>query len=362
VTRDHTEISKSPTLRSDSTGRVLLAASEVLRHRELSPFIVNMGSDGALSNSGVFRTRPDDVRAIVDVQLARARRQWGLKDGVVDVCIFAHGGLVGERAAAEVAAQWIPMLYEQQVFPVFLMWETDFFASALACIDAAVRDVPRTTSGGTPLADEWWNERLERLLARPGTRIWDQMKQNADALSAYKPGVPDDEQAGGVLLYRHFKQGIDQRQIRLHVVGHSAGCIVASLMIDRLVRDGLQFESVSFLAPAVRVDTFEQTVQPHLASGAVRRYQQFHLSERAERQDHSCGAYQRSLLCLVSESFEGGSTTPILGLQRFFDPVAATLPNTTAWVAPGPVSASTTHGGFDDDAGTRGQVLRFMRG
>jgi hypothetical protein len=93
----------------------------------------------------------------------------------------------------------------------------------------------------------------------------------------------------------------------------------------------------------------------------VRRYQQFHLSERAEQQDHTCGPYRRSLLYLVSESFEGGSTTPILGMQRFFDAMP-TLPNTTAWVSPGPVSASTTHGGFDDDPGTRGQVVKFIRG
>lgn len=359
VTQDHTAISKSISLRTDAAGRVALAASEVLRNRELSPFIVNMGNNGALSNSGVFRTRPDDVRAIVDVQLAQARKQWGLQDGVVDVCIFAHGGLVGESAAADIAAQWIPMLYEQKIFPIFLMWETDFFTTALNCIDDAIRDVPRSTAAGSSMA-AWWNERLERVLSRPGTRIWGEMKQNADAMSAYKPGVPDDEQAGAVLLYGHFKHGVADKRIRMHFVGHSAGSIVASLMIDRLAQEGLRFESVSFLAPAVRVDTFERCVRPHLESGVVRRYQQFHLSERAEQQDHTCGPYRRSLLYLVSESFEGGSTTPILGMQRFFDDVAPKLPNTTVFVSPGPVSASTTHGGFDDDPGTRGQVVKFI--
>ncbi|MCR5881341.1 C1 family peptidase [Rhizobacter sp. J219] len=304
VTRDHTEISRSITLRTDKQGRVSLAASEVLRNREISPFILNMGNNGALSNSGTFRTQPDDVRALVDVHLAEARRRWGLDKGVVDVCIYAHGGLVGENKAAEIAAQWIPMLYERQIFPVFLMWETDFFSTLLNLIADAIKEVPR--SAGFGLKD-WWNERLEQLVARPGTRLWGEMKQNADAMSAYRDGVPDDEQAGLVLLYRHFKHAAANKKLRLHVVGHSAGSIVSSFMIDRLVQEGMHFESVSFMAPAVRIDTFDKRVRPHLQTGAVKRYQQFHLTDRAEQDDGSCGAYRRSLLYLVSEAFEGGA-------------------------------------------------------
>lgn len=359
VTQDHTAISKSISLRTDAQGRVALAASEVLRNREISPFVINMGNNGALSNSGVFRTQPDDVRALVDVHLAQARKKWGLDDGVVDVCIYAHGGLVGEVKAADIAAQWIPMLYDRKIFPIFLMWETDFFSTLLNTIEDAVKGVPRST--GFSL-EGWWNQRLERLLARPGTRIWGEMKQNADAMSAYKPDAADDEQAGGVLLYRHFKHGVANKKIRMHFVGHSAGSIVASFMIDRLAQEGMAFESVSFMAPAVKLATFDEHVRPHLASGVVKRYQQFHLTDHAEQDDGSCGAYCRSLLYLVSESFEGGSTTPILGMEKFFAGYAAKLPNTTAYSSPGPLSSSTTHGGFDDDAGTRAQIVKFILG
>jgi hypothetical protein len=357
VTRDHTEISRSITLRTDAQGRVALAASEVLRNRELSPFIINMGNNGALSNSGNFRTQPDDVRALVDVHLAEARKRWGLERGVVDVCIYAHGGLVGEDKAARIAAEWIPMLYNKKIFPVFLMWETDFFATLLNLITDALKDVPRSTGFAF---EDWWNERLEQLVARPGTRLWGEMKQNADAMSAYQPGVPNDQQAGLVLLYRHFKQSVAQQKVRLHVVGHSAGSIVASFMIDRLVQEGVPFDSVTFMAPAVRVDTFDKRVRPHLASGAVRRYQQFHLTDRAEQDDSSCGAYRRSLLYLVSEAFEGGRSTPILGMQKFFDAYRAVLPNSVWHEAPGPDSTATEHGAFDDDPKTRERVLGFI--
>ena len=359
VTRDHTAISKSISLRTDAQGRVALAASEVLRNREISPFIINMANNGALSNSGVFRTQPDDVRALVDVHLAQARKTWGLEDEVVDVCIYAHGGLVGETKAADIAAQWIPMLYEKKIFPIFLMWETDFFSTLLHRLEDAVKDIPRTT--GFSLKN-WWNQRLESLLARPGTMLWGEMKQNADAMSAYKPDVPDDEQAGGVLLYRHFKHGVANKKIRMHFVGHSAGSIVAAFMIDRLAQEGMKFESVSFMAPAVKVSTFDERLRPHLQSGVIKRYQQFHLTDHAEQDDGSCGPYRRSLLYLVSESFEGGDTTPILGMQKFFDAYAKKLAHTTVHVAPGPVSASTTHPAFDNDPGTRAQVVKFILG
>jgi hypothetical protein len=359
VTHEHTAISKAITLRTDDEGKVSLAASKVLRNREISPFIVNMGNNGSLSNSGVFRTRPDDVRAIVDVQLAETRKRWGLENDAIDVCIYAHGGLVGEEDAAETAAQWIPLLYNHKIFPVFLMWETDFWTTIFNRLEDLIKGVPRTT--GFSL-EAWWNERLERLLAKPGSSLWGEMKQNADSISQFKPDVPDDAQAGGVLLYRHFKHGVANKKIRLHFVGHSAGSIVASFMIDRLAQEGMQFESVSFLAPAVKVQTFDERVRPHLQSGVVKRFQQCYLTDRAEEDDGTCGPYRRSLLYLVSQSFEGGSTTPILGMQKFFDDYAQNLPHTTAHLAPGPVSASTTHGGFDNDPGTQQQVLKFIKG
>jgi hypothetical protein len=365
VTTEHQALSRSVTLRTDAkSGRVQLAAAEVLRHRELAPFIVNMGNNGALSNSGEFRTTPDDVRALVEVHLPQARQRWQPADGVVDVCIYAHGGLVDEKAAAATAASWIPALYDAHIFPVFLMWETGFWSTLLGRIEDALRGLPRPAGAGGAV-ERWWNRRLEQLLARPGTLMWGEMKQNADAISDLLPGLPLEQQPGGLQLYHHFKRLADDQRVRLHFVGHSAGCIVAAHMIDRLVRmDQLRLASASFMAPALRVDAFERLLLPHLQSGAVARYQQFHLTEQAEEDDPTCGPYRRSLLHLVSESFEGGSTVPILGMRKHFDPLAQAqpLPHTRVHLAPGPSSSSSTHGGFDNDALTRQEVLDFIRG
>lgn len=358
VTEDHTRISASATLRRDARGRVTLSASEILRNREISPFVVDMGNNGKLSKSGAFRTSLDDVRAIVDVHLAEARRRWKLENKPVDVCVYAHGGLVGEKAAATTASEWISLLYDRRIFPIFLMWETDLLTTIVDRIGDAVRDVPRPAGAGEGFwsrAERWWNGRLERVLAKPGTEIWGEMKQNALAISAA-------EDSGVVQLFRHFRASAEARRpVRVHLVGHSAGSIVHSHLVAAGVARGQTFESVSFLAPAVTLDTFVQRALPHVESGAVRRYQQFHLSEKAEEEDSTCGPYRRSLLWLVSESFEGGKRTPILGMQKYFDARLARVRRLATRVAPGPESASTSHGGFDNDKATQESVVAFIK-
>lgn len=364
VTHEHERISNSISLRTDGK-KVTLAAGKVLRDREISPFIVNVGNNGKLSNSGAFRTTPDDLRAIVDVHMSAAREKWGLKDKPMDVCVYAHGGLVGEDDAAEAAAEWIPLLYESQIFPVFLMWETDFITTVKNIIRDAASGVPRTTGGIGERLERWWNQRLERWLARPGTVIWGEMKQNAEAMS--EPAKKDQDEAAMIMLYQHFKSHVSRGRVRLHIVGHSAGAIVASHFTHRLAADGGELESLSLMAPAVRLTTFRDLVVPHLKT-KVKRYQQFHLSDRAEEDDPTCGPYRRSLLYLVSESFEGGTTTPLLGMERYFRD--AGIPCDAVHVSPEgshsptariqPVAAST-HGGFDNDKGTQQQVIAFIK-
>lgn len=364
VTHEHESISNSISLRTEGK-KVTLAAGKILRDRELSPFIVNVGNNGKLSNSGAFRTTPDDLRAIVDVHMVAARERWNLKDKPMDVCVYNHGGLVGENDAAEAAAEWIPLLYEHQIFPVFLMWETDFITTVRNIIQDAAHDVPRTTGGIGERLERWWNQRLERWLARPGTVIWGEMKQNAEAMS--EPAAHGEDEAAMILLYRHFKSHVARGRVRLHIVGHSAGAIVASHFARRLAADGGELESLSLMAPAVTLKTFRELVVP-LLGNRVKRYQQFHLSDRAEEDDPTCGPYRRSLLYLVSESFEGGTTTPLLGMERYFRD--AGIPCDAVHVSPAgspsgasrvvPV-ASSTHGGFDNDKGTQQQVIAFIK-
>jgi hypothetical protein len=358
VTAEHRAIARAASLRTDRRGQVELAGGEVLRNREISPFVINVGNNGRLSNSGWFRTTADDVRAIVEVHLARARELWQAGEAPIDLCIYAHGGLVGERDAAAHAAKLVPLLYGQRIFPIYLMWETDLLSTVLGRLEDAVEGMPRPTGRRDELwspLERWWNARLERLLAQPGTALWNEIKENAAAMTA-------GADAALAVLYQHLA-GAQSKPwpLRLHLVGHSAGSIALAQLVDFLFRRGVAVDSLSYLAPAIRVDAFDRLLAPRLADGSVARYQQFHLTEKAEEDDPSCGPYRRSLLSLVSESFEGGRRTPILGIKRYFDAYGGLPAGTVAHVAPGPASAATTHGGFDDDPATLAQVVAFIK-
>jgi len=360
VTDLHLEIAQSPGLRT-RLGKVHIASDPSLRTREINPYIIDMENNGRLSNTGDFRTSDADIEALVNQQLGTARSAWGLgRSDAVDIAIYAHGGLTSEGEAAATAAKWIPALYDNRIFPIFLMWETDLMATLKARLEDVLKGEPRMAGGLLDVARKWWNERLEKLLAHPGTMIWGEMKQNGQAISQARD-------CAGIKLYEACSKSpffSDASKVRLHLIGHSAGSIAHSYIVKTLCKLGWSFESVNFMAPAVRVDVFQDCVAPALKNGKVKRLNQFHLSDDVEQKDPTCKSilgYSRSLLYLVSQSFEGGVETPILGMQKYFDAVK-NLPNVKAWAAPGAQSKSTTHGGFDDDATTLASVIALIKG
>lgn len=371
VTTEHLEIAKAASLRVDEKGRVRVSSEQRTRDRELSPFIVNVENNGQLSRSGRFRTQPSDIEALLGLQVDEAAKAWGLKaNEAIDIAIYAHGGLTGEDTAAKTAEMWIKALYENHVLPMFFMWETDIWSTFRNMLSEALRGQPRPTGDigdwfrdKIEQLDDRKDERLEGLLARPGTAVWDEMKENATLISH------GSDECAGKLVYQYAKTSpsLKNRPYRVHLVGHSAGAIVHSNVIDTLCRRGWEFESVSFLAPAATVDLFREKALPWIEKKKVKRYAQFHLLDEAERDDNTCRpvlGYGKSLLYLVSNSFEGGKRTPILGMQKYYDEYIKPmgLGNVAAHAAPSGKSQSSTHGGFDDDERTLRTVIQTIKG
>lgn len=296
-----------------------------------------------------------------------ARKLWNIGKDPMDVAIYAHGGLTDEETAADTAARWIPALYEAQIFPIFLMWETGLWSTIKDRLEDIVTGEPRPAGGFRDELSKWWNTRLERTLAEPGSVIWDGMKQNAEAIAR-------NDQSGVRQFYAVCQslKAFDPPRVRLHLVGHSAGAIVHSYVANGLVKGGWRFKTINFMAPAVTVKTFNDQVLPHLKSTRVERYNQFHLTDAMEQKDPTCRpvlGYGRSLLYLVSESFEHGVRTPILGMVKYFQTdrsiqeVLATSAKdrVKVFAAPMAESASTTHGGFDDDDKTMKTIINLIK-
>lgn len=349
----HLAIAEASTLRKVA-GKVEVAEDETLRNHEIAPFIVNMENNGELSDSGDFRTQPGDLEALVTTYLERARDEWKLRDNqAADIVIYAHGGLVSEKDAAKVASKWIPTLYQHNIFPIFLMWETGLISTLANMVkDWLHPEEQRRTAGAL---SNWWNTRLERMLARPGTAIWGEMKENGAAISTGK-------NSGGILLYDFAKKSkaFDHKRDRIHLVGHSAGSIVHCHLAEVLARRGWAFSTANMMAPAATSALFSEKMLPLIKDRRVGQYNQWHLSDPLEAGDTTCRGilgYGRSLLYLVSESFEGGSQTGILGMEKYFGDLN-TAKNMRAWASDCPQTHSNSHGGFDDDDATMNSVIR----
>jgi len=351
----------------------LLSSNENLSAQQINPYIVNLENNGTLSDGGQFSTSPQDLHDLLSYYLPKAIEQWKLRsNNPIDVAIYAHGGLTPEEAAAQTARIWVPALFARKIFPVFIMWESGW-ADILKAIakDAfeRVAGVAGVTFWGKAI--DWWNERIENLVSGLGTLEWDEMKQNAEAASTNPNG-------GLQMLYRELldpKHDDIRSRLRFHLVGHSAGAVLHAHLGAMLVEAGLNVDGIYFLAPACRVELFEQKLMPCYKNGKIRAYTQFHLRDAIERKDTCINIYRHSLLYLVSNAFEHKRHTPILGMEVFskkmtdFQNRRSKGTSLWDWIA-APTgneditqrSNATSHGGFDDDDDTRTAVIeRIIR-
>lgn len=374
VTREHAAVGKASTLRlADArSGRVVISSNPTLSAHEISPFVINMQNEGRLSERGQFRTFDSDLAFLLEHHLnTEARERWQMNaDDTVDVALYAHGGLVAEENAADSARRWVPLLYSNRIFPVFLMWETDLLSSVFDSFEDTFKgDEPR-------VAADWWNrfqtrvsdwkdERMEGLLRSPGGSLWRQMKDNANDISATRA-------SGVVKLFELFKAKRRQMpKVRLHLIGHSAGAIVHSFLGARAIDRNFEVASVCLIAPAVNVETFNEQLGSHIGRLGIRTLVA-HLHDSAERADPSCSPYGRSLLYLVSRAFEDQVDEPILGMEKHLVPALVShdwgltvtrLPSPGASYRQGDrLTVATTHGGLDDDVAVQEAVIRHIKG
>jgi hypothetical protein len=368
LTAEHEAIANATSLRTDATGAVV-SRNPILAAHELSPFIINMENNGRLSQRGQFRTQPADVDALLRIHLKEACRKWGVStDETVDVAIYAHGGLNNEDAAAEAARLWVPRLYDEKIFPVFLMWETGAIKTICNMIEDAIAPEQARASGAWQRVKEewkdWWNQRVEGIARPLGRPLWNEMKENAAQISSNR-----DSGARMFLdCYKAKAREYELPKIRLHLIGHSAGGILHSHLGASAIKSGFDLRSVSLLAPAVRIDEFDRTLgRAALHHGT--RLLVANLTDTAERADPTCKPYGHSLLYLVSRAFEDRTETPLLGLERNLVPARATMPWGAQMIAvtsprpsivrlPGATTSNnvtsrateaSTHGSMDDD-------------
>lgn len=372
---------------ADTTAGVARATAAIPLS-EIRPYVIDTGNSGRLSDAGDYWTTPKDVERLFSETIPAATVDWPKKR----ILLYLHGGLNSELDVAKRIIAFRDVFLANEIYPIHLMWESgagetlqDILRNLLGDERAgATADWMRKVREGLLEARD---RSVELTVARPGTAFWSTMKENARLLSNHQKGL------GGLQLAVEYAAKAmtsgDAYDLEFHVVGHSAGSIVAAqaMKLFTNLKGGVRLESIQLMAPAVRIDEFKRLVLPKIGKGCPMPTV-YVLSDAGERDDKvgfgSFSPYGKSLLYLVSNAFEGKRSTPLLGMARYLtkqpgikqdeiDPEVAALfeksvnghPSLIVAGAQGDrfsQSRADSHGGFDNDTDTLNSVLRRILG
>jgi hypothetical protein len=360
-------------------------AARVVSLSEIRPYVIDVGNNGELSRSGDYWTTEEDLRRLFAEHIPDAARGWSKRR----VLLYLHGGLNDEQACARRIVAFRDVMLANEIYPVHVMWESGMVDALNALIRDLFTDVDDRAGGPADWLRrfrdglvEARDRTLELTAARPGGALWREMKENARLTSEHPDG-----RGGLQLLAKHAAAAMakltaaDRSAWELHVVGHSAGGIVAAHALRHLCEAGVSFASLQLMAPAMTTALFRRLVLPVVREGRCPHPTLYQLSGVGERDD-TVGPYGKSLLYLVSNAFEGRRESAILGMERFVrradprddehvdpeleaffsEPVDGLPSLVVAGRDEGPASRSrsSTHGGFDNDPDTLNSVLRRM--
>jgi len=156
----------------------------------------------------------------------------------------------------------------------------------------------------------------EFYLANVGEKVWKMMKGDTKDCFGDDPHV-----FGGTALLSALGAHLDAgKQVRVTLVGHSAGAVYLSHLIDEadeIFPEAFKFDVV-FLAPAATIDLVEKKIVRN--AHRINDFRMFTMTDRNERKDRLVGfLYPHSLLYFISGVLEGSKDEPIVGMSRFFN-------------------------------------------
>lgn len=345
-----------------------------LSFNSLRPHIISIGNNGLLEEKGTFGNDEKELQIIFKQYFPEITKNWKRKR----ILIYAHGGLTAEESAIQRLADYRSTLLENEIFPVYFIWHTGFWDTLKSILEDTIRK--RKSEG---FLNEAWNfviektdKFLEAMSSVPGEKIWNEMKENGLLAST-------DKLNGGNRKIIPYLQEIikNDSSAEIHIAGHSAGSIYLAPFIQlystkgiinsKPLRDetgfGNKLKTVTLWAPAVTTELFKSTYLPLINSNQIEQFNLFILDDKTELDDNCASVYRKSLLYLVSNSFEKhkahpsdkNSGEPLLGMQKWilndnelkklFDNKKCRLILSPDSDITKPLSNAKHHGDFDDD-------------
>ncbi|MFQ5935631.1 MAG: C1 family peptidase [Acidiferrobacterales bacterium] len=312
--------------------------------------------DGAFDPRGDYPSHADEVQEIVEAAAG---------SGAQHVLLYAHGGVNSIKASASRVSAWHPVFAANAVYELHFIWETGFIAE-LRDILFGKESFANRRAGGF---GDWKDRVLEKGTHFAGRALWKEMISDAELAF-------EDDRAGTALvqmLIDAVKDLSGQRRPKLHLVGHSAGSIwFAHLLRQWRTLNGPKLENLVLYAPACTHELFDSHIRPAITSGTVKHFHHYLLDDETERDDHVGRIYGKSLLYLVSNSYQKSASklskppVPLLGMEKFLTQLSdrGMKDKTTHYITTkdGKFTTSTSHGGFDNDSVTMNSMLRLILG
>lgn len=253
-------------------------------HREalrlMRPHLLVLRDDGRLASGGPYEMDAGSVGTMLYLFQEHTRR-WAHRR----LAIFADGGywptastIVRLRALRE-------LLLAHEIYPVFLVWETSWWAQLQDELGAWMTRL-NVPPGGTP-DDPAVRQVLKRSALRP---LWSKLvERSLDACRA--------EIGGARLLAESVAYKRSQIPFDLHLVSHGVGDHLMSELAGLLPAP---VATATALVPPTSIARFRATYAPLLQDGRLAQLSVFTLAQDAEQADRT-GPLNGSLLTLVSQ-------------------------------------------------------------
>lgn len=343
--------------------------------------------DGFFDYQGKFPSHSEIVHDRIKKALAKKPKH---------LLLYAHGGLNEVEGVAKRVRRWRSAFKRNGIHEIHFMWETGLMEE----LKDVIKGHDYKVRAGGWLDDlregftEFTDNLVEKATRKLGNKVWREMIRDAEV--AFQKPTPKqlqelNEQEGLPIKVRELSESFAgwqclkwiQEEIlangsvtEVHLVGHSAGSIWQGHLlkawqeVPKVYRSSaVPIENLFLFAPACTHDLFHELIKPAVRNRTVKLLSHYLLDDGRERADSNFLVYRKSLLYLVSRSFQCRrckEPVPILGMQKHLNGVNLNgikkfyrqymTTEDTNW------TDSPTHGGFDNDERTMNTMLRTILG
>lgn len=322
--------------------------------------------DGKFHDHGPYSSNLEDVKQTVNLLVNSTKGKYK------HLLFYAHGGLNSPEDSARRIRGMKDVFKSNSIYPFHFMYDTGLTEEIKDILYKKLNKTSERTGSISDVSDY----AIEKLMRGIGRSIWREMKLGAS--------LPFVDELAGWMLAAEFLSVLQAKRpdIKIHLVGHSTGAIFIAYFLEAMEVQfpTLRIKTASLLAPASTTELFKTHYKPLLETPdnlfGIDSMTIYNLSDKLERDDNVGGIYRKSLLYLVSRSFEenlGGEVSEdsqedrygarILGMQRYSKSIDRIVGKNAEFLYSGTTNAegrtnSESHGGFDNDTQTMNDILK----